>query len=84
MERHLCFIVTVPGVLLNLVVICISVLKVDKPYKWFLANLAANDLIFVAVSMVGQPVVMFRLLRSPDLPPENDYVRNSLANSLLS
>ncbi len=71
----LCLLVTVSGMSLNLVVIYISVYKVDKPYKWFLANLAVTDLIFAALNLVGQPVFMLRLMEGDIVTLENDFVR---------
>ncbi len=68
------FVVTVPGVLLNLAVIYISVYKVNKPYKWFVANLAITDLIFAVATMVGQPIFVLRQLRDQTLSLEHDFV----------
>ncbi len=70
-----CPLVTLPGVLLNVMIVHISVYKVDKPYKWFLANLALTDISFALMNMVGQPILMFRDL--------NGYV-SSLADSTVS
>ncbi len=80
----LCFVVTLPGVLLNLFIVYISVYKVDKPYKWFLANLAVSDLIFAVATMIGQPFFMLRQLKDPTLSLDNDFVRLTSALSLSS
>ncbi len=66
--------VTLPGVLLNLVVIYISIYKVDKPYRWFLANLAVTDLVFAAYNMIGQFVFLVLQLKGRTVPPEYDAV----------
>ncbi len=71
----LCLLATVPGVLLNLVVIYISVYKVDKPYKWFLANLAVTDLTFASANVIGQPLFMLAQLKGRASSLEQDYVR---------
>ncbi len=63
-------LVTLPGVLLNLVVIYISVYKVDKPYKWFLANLAVTDFIFAAYNMIGQSIFLGLQLKEHVVSPE--------------
>ncbi len=55
-------LVTVPGVLLNLLVVYISVFKVDKPYRWFLANLAATDFTFALFNLIGQPTFLLLVL----------------------
>ncbi len=71
----LCLLVTLSGLLLNLVVIYISVFKVDKPYKWFLANLALTDFAFAALNLTGQPVFLLRPLRGDFVLLEDDFVR---------